>query len=419
LTIRNPSRCCPQREPIERFKTLRPSRVLGGAAVLVILLLPVVSGLTGCGSAAVQEMLPDQTLAYKKSRQAEENLELPPDLKGGNFDDAMDVPPVAGGATYSAYAGGKAQRQQAAASGVVLPTVENVELRRSGDSRWLEVQAPPQQVWPRVIAFWRDQGILLVDQNPAVGVIKTDWIDNRAEVPQGFLNRMIRKVADGLYATSTRDQYSVRIEPVANGNGTEIHLTHRGMEEKIETGTLGDSKRTVWQPGKSDPEKEAEMLRRLMLFLGAPEKKAAAVVAAAAAPTATKVGGAASTAQLVSDGGGQTLVIRDDFRRGWRMTGSALDRAGFSVKDRDLSRGVYFVRYQDADAASVGAKRSLGERLAFWRKDAIDRVKEYQIKVEGNDTETRVSVLDSKGNRDGSPSAGRILTLLQEQMNQR
>ena len=132
----------------------------------------------------LKEAMPDQGLAYQKSRQAEQNLELPPDLKGANFDDAMDVPPIAGGATYSEYADGRAQRRQASPSGAgaILPTVENVELRRSGDSRWLEVQAAPQQVWPRVVAFWREQGILLVDQNPAVGVMKTDWIENRAEV---------------------------------------------------------------------------------------------------------------------------------------------------------------------------------------------------------------------------------------------
>ncbi|WP_236848675.1 outer membrane protein assembly factor BamC [Candidatus Thiodictyon syntrophicum] len=397
---------------------MRSLCVLVGPAVLSILSLLVVAGLGGCGM--LKEALPDQGLAYQKSRQAEENLELPPDLKGASFDDAMDVPPIAGGATYSQYADGRAQRRQASTSGAgaILPTVENVELRRSGDSRWLEVQAAPQQVWPRVVAFWREQGILLVDQNPTVGVMKTDWIENRAEIPQGFLTRMFRKVADGLYATSTRDQYSIRMEPGAKGAGsTEVHLTHRGMDETLETGTLGDSKRTVWQPGKSDPGKEAEMLRRLMLFLGAPEKKAAAALAATA-PQTRGTGPAASggSARLVGEGAGAQLLIPEDFQRGWRITGAALDRAGFAVKDRDMSRGVYYVRYQDMDAGATPKARGWGERLAFWRKADIDRLKEYQIKVEGNDRETRVSVVDPSGARDSASSAGRILALLQEQM---
>ena len=169
------------------------------------------------------------------------------------------------------------------------------------------------------------------------------------------------------------------------------------------------------------------MLRRLMLFLGAPEKRAAAALAGTGAGTGVgtgagagaAVGAAASGAtssgavRLVGEGSGQALVIPEDFQRGWRITGAALDRAGFAVKDRDMSRGLYYVRYQDADAGARPQKRSLTERLAFWRKPAIDRVTEYQIKVEGNERETRVTVVDPGG---GSGSAGRILALLKEQM---
>ena len=373
--------------------------------------------LAGCGSAAVQEVIPDQTLAYKKSREASENLELPPDLRSGSFDDALDVPPLeGGGATYSDFASGRAKRRDTVASGEVLPSVSNVEMRRSGSDRWLEAQATPQQVWPQVVAFWRKQGILLVEQDPAVGVMKTDWLENRAEIPQDFITRQIRKVADGLYATSTRDQYRVQVEPGPRAGTTEIRLTHKGMEEKLVTSTLGDSERTVWEPSGTDPAKEAEMLRRLMLFLGASEQQAkqalttAAPTGGAAAPRAPT----SSRARVSTEGGSQVLIIGDEFRRGWRMVGSALDRAGFSVEDRDMSRGLYYVRYQDVDAR--GEKRSLGSRLAFWRKDDIDRVKQYQIRVQGDASETRVTVLDSKGNADGSSSAGRILTLLSEQM---
>jgi len=390
---------------------------------VVPVILTAGAGLSGCGSASVSEMLPDQTLAYKKSREASENLELPPDLRSGSFDDALDVPPLEGGATYSEYASGRTERRQAAASGAVLPAVPNVELRRSGNERWLEVQATPQQVWPRVVSFWREQGVLLVEQNPAVGVMKTDWLENRAEIPQDFLTRMVRKVADGLYATSTRDQFAVRIDSGAKAGLTEVHLTHKGMEEKLVSSTLGDSSRTVWEPSGTNADKEAEMLRRLMLYLGASQKQAGAVVAGvgAGAAGAGEPGGTAqrpgSVARLATEGGAQVILISDEFRRGWRMTGSALDRAGFSVEDRDMSRGLYYVRYQDADATSRSEKRSWGSRLAFWRKNDIDRVKQYQVRVQGDQTQTRVSVLDANGNPDSSPAAARILTLLAEQMN--
>jgi outer membrane protein assembly factor BamC len=384
-----------------------------------VIALAVAPLLSGCGSASVQEMIPDQTLAYKKSREASENLELPPNLRGGTFDDALDVPSLeGGGATYSDFASGRNRRQQTATSGEVLPDVANVEMRRSGSERWLEVQAAPQQVWPRVVAFWRQQGILLTEQDPAVGVMKTDWVENRAEIPQDFVTRQLRKVVDGLYATSTRDQYRVQVEPGPKAGTTEVRLTHKGMEEKLVSSTLGASERTVWEPSGTDGGKESEMLRRLMLFLGASEQQAKQALAASpSGGTSTPIAPAATPARIATEGGSQVLIINDEYRRGWRMVGSALDRAGFSVEDRDMSRGVYYVRYQDVDSGTGAGKRSLTSRLAFWRKDDIDRVKQYQIRIQGDAAQTRVTVLDSNGNPDGSPSAGRILTLLAEQMN--
>jgi outer membrane protein assembly factor BamC len=73
------------------------------------------------------------------------------------------------------------------------------------------------------------------------------------------------------------------------------------------------------------------------------------------------------------------------------------------------------VRYEDVDA-SGRQKKGFMSRMAFWRKDDIDRVQQYQIRVQGDDTQSRVSVLDKNGNPDGSPAASRILALLSENM---
>ena len=43
------------------------------------------------------------------------------------------------------------------------------------------------------------------------------------------------------------------------------------------------------------------------------------------------------------------LVVDDPFDRAWRRVGLALDRVGFTVVDRDRSKGVYFVRYADPE----------------------------------------------------------------------
>ena len=376
-------------------------------------LVAVLLGLVLAGCSTMEEMLPDQTLAYKKQREAAENLEIPPDLSKGEFNDALDVP-ATGSATYSEYTGERSKRRQTAGSGDVLPEVQNVELRREGNSRWLEVAAPPAAVWPRVVSFWREQGILLVEQNPTVGVMKTDWIENRAEIRQDFIARMLRKVADGIYATAKRDQYRVRLERGAKGTVTDVFLTHTAMEERLLRNVAGEEAQGVWEPAPSDPGKEAEMLRRLMVYLGVTEKRAASAAAGAEAG-AGAAGTRPTMARMVPDGAGSALVISDEFRRAWRQTGVALDRVGFAVEDRDMSSGTYYVRY---DPGSEGAQKKDGffSKMAFWRGKDIDPVKKYQVKLVAAGSETRLTVLDAAGQRDDSPGGKKILSLLQEQI---
>jgi outer membrane protein assembly factor BamC len=371
--------------------------------------------LAGCGSSSViDDMIPDQTLAYKKQREVGQNLEVPPDLSKGNVNDALDVP-ATGSATFSEYAGERGKRRAVVTGGDVLPDVKDVELRREGDSRWLEVSAPASAVWPRVVSFWREQGILLVEQDPAVGVMKTDWLDNRAEIRQDFITRQLRKVAEGLYATSTRDQYRVRLERGAKAGATDIYLTHSAMKERILSNTVGEGNNAIWEPAPSDPGKEAEMLRRLMVYLGVTEQRASGATAAGTAPSAAEGTTRPTTARMVSEGEGSVLVISDEFRRAWRQTGLALDRIGFAVEDRDMSTGTYYVRY---DPGSEGARKKEGffSRMAFWRDRDIDPVKKYQVKLVASGTETRLSVLNAAGQRDDTPAGKKILTLLQEQI---
>ncbi|MBK1640369.1 hypothetical protein CKO12_00410 [Chromatium okenii] len=371
--------------------------------------------LSGCSALGVDEALPDQRLVYKQQREVSANLEIPPDLAGSHFDDALDMP-ARGSATLSTYATTKAQTPAtatAASADAVLPPLANVSLKRTADSRWLEVQSAPQPLWAKLIAFWREQGILLVEQNPAVGVMRTDWLDNRAEVRKDFVTRMMSKVIAGAYSTGNRDQYTVRIEEGLRPGVTDVHLIHRGMTEKLRDNTVANVGQTIWEPSGSDTAKEAEMLRRLMVFLGAAPKQAAtATTAAGTAPAA------ASRAKLVTEDGQQRLLIAEELRSAWRLTSTALDRAGFAVEDRDQSRGLFYVRYAGKDSAERSAvtKPSLGSRLAFWRKDEIDPVQKYQIQVTGKATETRVSVLDANGKPDQSASGRRILLLIQEEL---
>src|SRR5574343_371769 len=229
--------------------------------------------------------------------------------------------------------------------------------------------------------------------------METDCAENRAKIPQDFFRRTICKVFESLYSTGERDRFRTRVERSAEG-GVEIYVTHRGMVEEYDSPRKD---RTVWMPRPADPELEIEFMRRMMVALGAPKDEAAQAAqgAASAAPASNLLG----TFQDQP-----ALLLGDELDRAWRRTGVALDRSGFTVEDRDRSKGLFFVRY----VASAAEKQEQG----FFARMFADKPKgpeltRYQIRVQ---TRTEggcaVSVLTQSGQAEKSDNAEKILKLL-------
>ena len=366
-------------------------------SVLLVGLVAVL--IAGCGSnKKVSDVIRDSDADYKTSRSLPP-LEVPPDLSSSSIEETMVVPdagPAGGPATYSDYAG----QRPAGMVQTVLPSVDGIRVERDGDKRWLVVPGEPDQYWDRVREFWMENGLVINMEDPNTGIMETDWAENRADIPQGFIRSMLGKVGDFVYSSATRDKFRIRFERGVEPETTEIYITHRGAEEVEKTDA-----RVIWEPRPSDPELEAEMLNRLMVYLGVSKEQAVQMIAAKQTRE--------PRAHMIRDADGQVaLDLRDDFSRAWRRTGLALDRVGFTVQDRDRSQGIYFVRY--VDPLKDNQEKGLFSKL-FSRKEEPRDI-QYQVSLIAAGGMTRVVVLDKEGQRDNSDTAGRILSLLHEQL---
>jgi len=354
----------------------------------------------------MDDVVRDRQLEYK-SAQTLPPLEIPPDLSRASIEDRMVVPdtaPPAGSATLSTYAGERRGVVEPGAGSAVLPTVEGMRVVREGNERWLVVTGDPASYWERVRSFWLETGFTLKVDNPSAGVLETDWAENRADIPHSLIRSLLGKVIDAVYSTSTRDKFRTRLERGPGGT-TEIYISHRGAEEVVQSGV---SETTVWQPRPSDPDLEAEMLNRLMVFLGAKQEQADRIIAK------STVQPARARLEREADGA-PVLLLEDDFARAWRRVGLALDRVGFTVEDRDRSRGLYYVRYVDPRAE--GSKPGVLDKLKFWGEEEKDRKIDYLLSVQGQPgAGTRVVVTDKGGARESSETAGRILSLLEGEL---
>ena len=369
----------------------------GRLAVLVAAAAAAV--LSGCGSL-------DKGVDYKSERTLPP-LEIPPGLSAPARDDRYALPESSrSSATLSGY---QAERKETRGDSSLLPTVDNMRIERAGAERWLVVDQPADKVWPLVRDFWIDAGFLIQKEIPEAGVIETDWAENRAKIPQGLLRDLLGRAFDSLHSTSERDKFRTRLERTRDGKGTEIYVSHRGMEEVLKDATNTGGGTTVWQPRASDPELEAEFLRRLMVRLGAGEERAKQMLAAAPADARAQI--------LKANDGTARLQVNEPFDRTWRRVGLALDRVGFTVEDRDRQNGIYFVRYADADAEME--KPGLLSRILGLEQEKV-KTEQYRIEVRegsGQGAErSEVNVLNKEGARDSSATAQRILSLLHEQL---
>jgi len=322
------------------------------------------------------------------------SLDVPPDLTQLSRENRYLIP--GGTVTASGYSASQPSQTVPTAA----TSLSDVRIERSGNQRWLVVGRPTDQLWDSVRDFWQENGFLLAMDQNNLGIMETDWAENRAKLPQDFIRNALGKVFDSLYSTGERDKFRTRMERNSAG-GTEIFISHRGMTE-VYSSASKDS--TVWQPRPADPELEAEFLRRLMVKLGVSQEQSKALIATGA----VKSRSAAATVN------GQPVVqIPEGFDTAWRRVGLSLDRTGFTVEDRDRSKGTYFVRYVEpgVDKSEPG----FFSKLLGGSAKSNPPIK-YQIAVRSQAEATVVSVLNADGTPDTSSNAQRIVKVLADDL---
>jgi outer membrane protein assembly factor BamC len=358
--------------------------------------LAIAVSVASCESTSVTKRID-----YKSESRAPA-LEIPPDLSTPQYDDRYNVSTASGLAAQG--------NRPRAVEGIAVNSVADARIVRGGTERWLVVKTTPQDAWNTMRKFWMDIGFVLAVEQPTLGIMETDWAENRVGLPSTVLEGMIGKVADVFFNSYKRDKFRTRLEQGTEPGTVDIYISHRGAEQ-VPT-TLIDNRSPaafVWAVTPPDPGLEAEMLGRAMVRFGTAEPVATAAVQAAT------TGPGPERARLEREASGSyQLVVDDGFDRAWRRVGLALDRVGFTVVDRDRSKGTYFVRYADPEGDAKKDKGFL-DKLMFWKPDAPN-VEQYRITVAEANPRSLVTVQDPNGAPDKSATGEKILSLLRDQL---
>lgn len=361
-----------------------------GTAGLVIGLL-VIALASGCSSKGRKK------IDYDAARTLP-SLEIPPGLS--TLPQSSSV--QSGKATYSEF-----EVQQQRSKGEfpdLLPTFDNVRLERAGTHRWLVVKVEAEKLWPQMHDFMNSVGLTVAKERPEVGILESDWAENRANMGTG-IQRFLAKLASVVGGADRMDKYRIRLERGEVPGTTEVYLSHRGMQQVVLASGASLSRKDEevfgWKPRPSDPELEAEMLRLLMLHIGVTAPQAVAVLSTEPRPAQATMGR--------NESGFPALNLFDSQERAWRRVGLSLDRIGFTVEDRDRSRWTYYIRYADPQEDRKKKKKRK-------KKKQEETEQEYQVALKPVENGTAIEVFDQNGAPSAPKTSEQILSLLYEQL---
>jgi outer membrane protein assembly factor BamC len=154
---------------------------------------------------------------YKSSASAPA-LEIPPDLTTPAYDDRY----------FASTASGAAAARAAGKPSEILPPNPEARLVRAGSERWVVVKATPEAAWNTLREFWTQNGFVVAVEQPALGIMETDWAENRAAAPQSALAKTVGKYIEFLTDTYRRDKFRTR-SVFGNETATaEIYISHKG-----------------------------------------------------------------------------------------------------------------------------------------------------------------------------------------------
>ncbi len=149
----------------------------------------------------------------------------------------------------------------------VVPEQVGVRVIDDGQKRWLEIDAPAEEVWTKLVNYWGNLGALLVVNDPKTGIMETEWVheeknpDGKGSI--GNSNILVGILTDISNQDTSLDKYTVRVERTVDAK-SHVYLGHRGSK-KIQIGkaSIATQPKWEWVETDEDPEKVKTILQSI------------------------------------------------------------------------------------------------------------------------------------------------------------
>jgi len=308
--------------------------------LLTLSIIPVII-ISGCISEEDIKQVKNKTIGERAinyySNKTVTSLEIPPDLTSPEYQNAFRLSEFVKDIDENMVSFSESKSNKKIK---VRESFDGIEVKKSGDRIFITIDKEPDIVWSLAREFLKLQGFAINTADKKVGIIETDFLENRTEAPDqsiGLIRSLIRKGTGQSYSLPSVDKYRIRIEPINSGQNTELHLSLYSKEEVIKPTDLKEQN-TVWKTKPRDPELEIEMLYRFMVFIGSDSTKAKEKIIQATENKKIKV--------EIKDGinGFSKLLFQEDIIKTWDSLSWAFDKLNLQLDDKDIMERSFYIR---------------------------------------------------------------------------
>ena len=330
----------------------------------------VILSLTGCGWLGLRDRSNDYLLAEETEVTA-----IPAGLDRSVIGQLYPIPQIASESIE--LVDFEAPRPQPAS----VNTFEQlVKIQSLEGRRWVLINIPPSELWPRVRSVLNRNGVPAALAEGSSGVIETVWVKFNSD-------------------DDNSHRFRFQISPGVQVNSSEISLLHNQA-------VRSEEEQAVWPQASDSDQREKDMLTMLANEL------AGATNYASVSLLAQNIGGEAKVVVITPEVADPFIQIKLSFDRAWASILYSADRGGFTLVDKNRSEGTLYVNYTDKATDEPGF-------FARWfGEDSGDQILEvnYQVLVQvvGANVEVRVVGPDSEGL--GKAETLRLLKILRNNM---
>ena len=322
-------------------------------------------------------------------------VSIPNDLDKPNFKDALVIPEVEDSRNISG-------EKMVVGLPQALSTnfgVEQIVLKKLGDSQWIFLDAPPASIWPKIKVFWEEKNILIQSSDPVAGVIESQWM---TAMNGSAIEKYESIVSGDAWAASlatTQHKFKLRVEAGIRSGSSEVYIEHK--EVPLNSPVRVDT--ANWTGKSDDLELENEMLRKLAFYLG--ENINTSVVSIGATALRNE------KTELIPDAIMPILIYRLAFNRVWATVGDAFDNIGIPVEDLNRDEGLYYVNFEE----NIVEEPGFLSRVLFRKKKIVaSEANRYLVRLKAAEDQVEVTILKDENTPADASVAERLLKIIKE-----